>query len=69
MVLIIGDRASGLGLNIKGRDILLSAFKKLELANINTVFSCLSKRESQCDQRTSFKKVAVGGSSKQVFIL
>ena len=27
----IGDRASGLGLNIKGMDILLSALKKLEI--------------------------------------
>ena len=26
----IGDRASGLGLNIKGMDILLSTFKTLE---------------------------------------
>ena len=27
----IGDRASGLGINIKGMDILLSALKKLEI--------------------------------------
>ena len=27
----IGDTASGLGLNIKGMDILLSAFKNLEI--------------------------------------
>ena len=27
----IGNRASGLGLNIKGMDILLSAFENLEI--------------------------------------